>query len=334
MKKIYILATGGTIAGSAKKSQDSLNFGSYTSGEKQISQLLEEIPSLGKLAQISAEQFVNIGSQDMTSEICLNLARRVDEILREFDGVVITHGTDTMEESAYFLNLMINSDKPVILTGAMRNSDSLSSDGALNLYNAIAVATNENARKMGVMVVINDEIYSARDVSKTNTNLLNTFMSPNSGKIGVAHYGEVKFYAKSLRAHTYKTPFCADKISPSLLDKFARVEIIFAHQDIDGAVVRDAIKRGAKGLVIATFGNGNVGSALQDELKFALENGVAIVLSSRTGSGVVSADENGIALANFILADNLNPQKARILLLISLLHGLNLAQIAGAFKTY
>ena len=270
----------------------------------------------------------------MTSEICLNLARRVDEILREFDGVVITHGTDTMEESAYFLNLMINSDKPVILTGAMRNSDSLSSDGALNLYNAIAVATNENARKMGVMVVINDEIYSARDVSKTNTNLLNTFMSPNSGKIGVAHYGEVKFYAKSLRAHTYKTPFCADKISPSLLDKFARVEIIFAHQDIDGAVVRDAIKRGAKGLVIATFGNGNVGSALQDELKFALENGVAIVLSSRTGSGVVSADENGIALANFILADNLNPQKARILLLISLLHGLNLAQIADAFKTY
>lgn len=170
MKKIYILATGGTIAGSAKKSQDNLNFGSYTSGEKQISQLLEEIPSLGKLAQISAEQFVNIGSQDMTSEICLNLARRVDEILREFDGVVITHGTDTMEESAYFLNLMINSDKPVILTGAMRNSDSLSSDGALNLYNAIAVATNENARKMGVMVVINDEIYSARDVSKTNTN--------------------------------------------------------------------------------------------------------------------------------------------------------------------
>ena len=270
----------------------------------------------------------------MTSEICLNLARRVDEILREFDGVVITHGTDTMEESAYFLNLMINSDKPVILTGAMRNSDSLSSDGALNLYNAIAVATNENARKMGVMVVINDEIYSARDVSKTNTNLLNTFMSPNSGKIGVAHYGEVKFYAKSLRAHTYKTPFCADKISPNLLDKFARVEIIFAHQDIDGAVVRDAIKRGAKGLVIATFGNGNVGSALQDELKFALENGVAIVLSSRTGSGVVSADESGIALANFILADNLNPQKARILLLISLLHGLNLAQIADAFKTY
>ena len=334
MKKIYILATGGTIAGSAKKSQDSLNFGSYTSGEKQISQLLEEIPSLGKLAQISAEQFVNIGSQDMTSEICLNLARRVDEILREFDGVVITHGTDTMEESAYFLNLMINSDKPVILTGAMRNSDSLSSDGALNLYNAIAVATNENARKMGVMVVINDEIYSARDVSKTNTNLLNTFMSPNSGKIGVAHYGEVKFYAKSLRAHTYKTPFCADKISSNLLDKFARVEIIFAHQDIDGAVVRDAIKRGAKGLVIATFGNGNVGSALQDELKFALENGVAIVRSSRTGSGVVSADESGIALANFILADNLNPQKARILLLISLLHGLNLAQIADAFKTY
>ena len=334
MKKIYILATGGTIAGSAKKSQDSLNFGSYTSGEKQISQLLEEIPSLGKLAQISAEQFVNIGSQDMTSEICLNLARRVDEILREFDGVVITHGTDTMEESAYFLNLMINSDKPVILTGAMRNSDSLSSDGALNLYNAIAVATNENARKMGVMVVINDEIYSARDVSKTNTNLLNTFMSPNSGKIGVAHYGEVKFYAKSLRAHTYKTPFCVDKISPNLLDKFARVEIIFAHQDIDGAVVRDAIKRGAKGLVIAAFGNGNVGSALQDEFKFALENGVAIVLSSRTGRGVVSADESGIALAKFILADNLRPQKARSLLVISLLHGLNLAQIADAFKTY
>lgn len=334
MKKIYILATGGTIAGSAKKSQNSLNFGSYTSGEKQISQLLEEIPSLGKLAQISAEQFVNIGSQDMTSEICLNLARRVDEILREFDGVVIAHGTDTMEESAYFLNLMINSDKPVILTGAMRNSDSLSSDGALNLYNAIAVATNENARKMGVMVVINDEIYSARDVSKTNTNLLNTFMSPNSGKIGVAHYGEVKFYAKSLRAHTYKTPFCADKISSNLLDKFARVEIIFVHQDIDGAFVRDAIRRGAKGLVIATFGNGNVGSALQDELKFALENGVAIVLSSRTGSGVVSADESENTLANFILADNLNPQKARILLLISLLHGLNLAQIADAFKTY
>lgn len=334
MKKIYILATGGTIAGSTKKSQDSLNFGSYTSGEKQISQILEEIPSLGKLAQISAEQFVNIGSQDMTSEICLNLARRVDEILREFDGVVITHGTDTMEESAYFLNLMINSDKPVILTGAMRNSDSLSSDGALNLYNAISVATNENALKMGVMVVINDEIYSARDVSKTNTNLLNTFMSQNSGKIGVAHYGEVKFYAKSLRAHTYKTPFCADKISSNLLDKFARVEIIFVHQDIDGAVVRDAIRRGAKGLVIATFGNGNVGSALQNELKFALENGVAIVLSSRTGSGVVSANESENALANFILADNLNPQKARILLLISLLHGLNLAQIADAFKTY
>lgn len=317
MKKVCILATGGTIAGSSDSGTNS----EYKAGTRHIAELIDAVPEIKNLAKLQAEQIANIDSKDMKDEIWLKLAKRINEILAddEICGVVITQGTDTMEESAYFLNLVINSDKPVVLTGAMRNPSSLSSDGELNLYNAISVAIDENAKNMGVMVVMNDEIHSAREVCKANTTALNAFASPSSGKIGVVYYGDVKFYLKPLRIHTQNSIF-----SQNLPSFLPRVDIIYTH----AGICADNINHEARGLIIASAGNGGIHENLANALESTKQNGVAVVLSSRSGSGVVSQK------ANFISADNLNPQKARILLSLCLAKGLNFAQICEIFSAY
>ena len=188
---IYILATGGTIAGSGSGSLDS----SYTSGTVTVDKLIAAVPDINKIATIKGEQISNIGSQDMNNEVWLKLVNRINELLNsgKADGIVVTHGTDTMEETAYFLNLVVKSDKPVVLVGAMRNSGSLSADGPLNLFNAVNVAISKDSVGKGVVVVMNDEIHAAREVTKTNTTGVDTFKSPNSGKIGTVFYGNVKY---------------------------------------------------------------------------------------------------------------------------------------------
>src|SRR5262245_58161904 len=189
--RVKILATGGTIAGAG----DASGYG-YKAGAFKVEDLLKAVPQIGSLAQLSGEQVASIGSQDMNDKVWLTLAGRVNTLLAEAttDGIVITHGTDTMEETAYFLNLVVRSDKPVVLVGSMRPATAISPDGPANLYDGVAVAANSVARRRGVMVVLNDEIHSARNVTKTNTTSLQTFVSPNRGAAGFVHTGKISWF--------------------------------------------------------------------------------------------------------------------------------------------
>src|SRR5512144_523889 len=227
---IVVLATGGTIAGAAASDVQA----GYTSGQVGVDQLLAAVPQAKKLANLRGEQIANIGSQDMNDEVWLKLARRVNELVAMPDvaGVVITHGTDTIEETAYFLNLVVKSRKPVVLTAAMRPSTALSADGPLNFYNAVAVAADKNAAGRGVLVVINDWIHGASSLTKTSTTAVQTFLSPLWGLIGTVAYGQAEFYRGPVSRNTQDTEFPIDTITA-----LPRVYIIMAHENMDGTLI-------------------------------------------------------------------------------------------------
>ncbi|ANE35928.1 asparaginase II [Campylobacter iguaniorum] len=309
---IYILATGGTIAGSSSSSLSS----AYSSGTLTVDKLISAVPQISQIATIKGEQISNIGSQEMNNEVWLKLGKRINELLSsgQADGVVITHGTDTMEETAYFLNLVIKSNKPVVMVGAMRNSDSLSSDGPLNLYNAVSVAVSKEAVSKGVLVVMNDEIHAAREVTKTNTTAVDTFKSPNTGKIGNVIYGNAKFYMQPTRKHTKNSEFDISKIN-----SLPRVDIIFSHSNDNPDFINTSVKNGAKGIINAGMGNGNVYPSALNALANAVQNGVVVVRDSKVGSGeTTNLGEIDDAKFGFITSDNLNPVKARVLLMLGL----------------
>ncbi|WQU21001.1 asparaginase [Helicobacter pylori] len=323
---IALLATGGTIAGSGA----SASLGSYKSGELGVKELLKAIPSLNKIARIQGEQISNIGSQDMNEEIWFKLAKRAQELLDDsrIQGVVITHGTDTLEESAYFLNLVLHSTKPVVLVGAMRNAASLSADGALNLYNAVSVAVNEKSANKGVLVVMDDNIFSAREVIKTHTTHTSTFKALNSGAIGSVYYGKTRYYMQPLRKHTTESEFSLSQLKTPL----PKVDIIYTHAGMTPDLFQASLKSHAKGVVIAGVGNGNVSAGFLKAMQEASQMGVLIVRSSRVGSGEVTSGE--IDDKAFITSDNLNPQKARVLLQLALTKTNNKEKIQEMFEEY
>ncbi|GAA8088191.1 type II asparaginase [Helicobacter pylori] len=323
---IALLATGGTIAGSGVDA----SLGSYKSGELGVKELLKAIPSLNKIARIQGEQVSNIGSQDMNEEIWFKLAKRVQKLLNDsrIKGVVITHGTDTLEESAYFLNLVLHSTKPVVLVGAMRNAASLSADGALNLYNALSVALNEKSANKGVLVVMDDTIFSAREVVKTHTTHTSTFKALNSGTIGSVYYGKVHYYMQPLRKHTTESEFSILELKPPL----PKVDIIYTHVGMTPDLFQASLNSHAKGVVIAGVGNGNVSAGFLKAMQEASEMGVVIVRSSRVGSGEVTSGE--IDDRAFITSDNLNPQKARVLLQLALTKTNDKEKIQEMFEEY
>lgn len=325
---IYILATGGTIAGSGSGALDT----SYTSGTVTVDKLIAAVPEINKIATIKGEQISNIGSQEMNNEVWFKLANRVNELLTsgKADGIVITHGTDTMEETAYFLNLVVKSDKPIVMVGAMRNSGSLSADGPLNIYNAVNVAMCKKAVGKGVMVVMNDEIHAAREVTKTNTTAVNTFKSPNSGKIGTVFYGNVKFYMNPVRKHTVNSAFDITKIK-----ELPRVDIIYSHSNDNPDFVNLAVKNGAKGIINAGMGNGNPFPSALEALGEAVKGGVVVVRDSRVGSGETTLNgEVDDGKYGFLASDNLNAQKARVLLMLALTQTTDKAKIQEFFLTH
>src|SRR6516165_7689099 len=211
LPNVTIIATGGTIAGEAATSVQS----GYTSGQVGVEALIKAVPTLGKLARVSGEQISNVGSQYMSDEIWLKLAKRINQLAAspDVDGIAITHGTDTMEETAYFLNLVVKTKKPVVLTGSMRPSSALSADGPLNIYNAVAIAGDPAAAGRGVLVAINDQIHSAHDVTKTNTTSVETFMSPYRGLIGTSSYGVNQFYRGPFKKNTTESEFSVDGLT-------------------------------------------------------------------------------------------------------------------------
>ncbi len=323
---IVLLATGGTIAGSG----EGASLGRYKSGELGVKELLKAIPSLNKIARIQGEQISNIGSQDVNEEVWFKLAQSAQEWLDDsrIQGVVITHGTDTLEESAYFLNLVLHSTKPIVLAGAMRNAVSLSADGALNLYNAVSVAVNEKSANKGVLVVMDDSIFSAREVAKTHTTHTSTFKALNSGAIGSVYYGKTRYYMQPLRKHTTESEFFLSQLKTPL----PKVDIIYTHAGMTLDLFQASLNSHAKGVVIAGVGNGNVSAEFLKAMQEASKMGVLIVRSSRVGSGEVTLGE--IDDKAFITSDNLNPQKARVLLQLALTQTKDKAKIQEMFEEY
>jgi L-asparaginase len=325
---IVILATGGTIAGAAATGTQS----GYTSGAVSIDAMVAAVPGISDLASIKGEQIANVGSQDMSFPILLTIAKRVNELAkrREVDGFVITHGTDTLEESAFFLNLTVKTDKPVVMVGSMRPSTAVSADGPLNLYNAVGVAADPKARGRGVLVLMNDWIHAAHSLTKTSTTAVQTFMSPLRGLVGVASYGKNDYYSTPVWKHTTQSEFDVAQVAA-----LPRVDVIFVALDMAPEVINASVASGAKGIVMAGVGNGNMNQAAVTAAANAVKKGVVVVRSSRVPTGNVGRN---IELKDddlgFIASDELNPQKARILLALALLNPRNPQDMQNLFYTY
>jgi len=324
---IVILATGGTIAGAAASGTQS----AYTSGAVGIDTMLAAVPGIKDLANIKGEQISNVGSQDMTFEIMLTLAKRINALLASnaVDGVVVTHGTDTMEETAYFLNLVVKSKKPVVLVGSMRPSTAVSADGPLNLFNAVGVAADPASAGRGVLVVMNDWIHGAHSLTKTSTTAIQTFMSPLRGLVGIASYGKNDYYNTPTWKNTTESEFDIAGVS-----QLPRVDIIYAYADMTGDLIDFSVANGAKGIVIAGVGNGNMNKVSLEAAARAAKK-VAVVRSSRVITGTVGRNvEVNDDEMNLIASDELNPQKARILLMLSLLKPRTTGEIQQLFYLY
>ncbi|MFX1699327.1 type II asparaginase [Paraburkholderia sp. A1RO-1] len=305
---VAVLATGGTIAGTAGSETQTTG---YKPGVLTADALLKSVPSLGKIAQVSGEQISNVGSENITNDILLKLARRVNQLLVQPDiaGVVVTHGTDTLEETAYFLDLVVKSDKPVVVTGSMRPSTAISADGPSNLLQAVTVAASPEARGRGVMIVLNDRIGSARYTTKTNGTTLDTFKGNDAGYLGTLVDEVPHFETAVLKRHTTSTPFDVSK-----LDSLPEVDIVYGHQNDGGFMYDAAVSHGAKGIVVAGVGAGSESLLTLPSIKKAIAKGLIVVRSSRTGGGFIPEDPAYVGL----LGDDLNPQKARILLMLAL----------------
>ncbi|MDR1761006.1 MAG: type II asparaginase, partial [Bacteroidales bacterium] len=271
-------------------------------------------------------------SQDMNDEVWLKLAKRVNQLLNQadVDAVVITHGTDTQEETAYFLNLTVKSDKPVVLVGSMRPSTAISADGPRNIYNAVSCAVDKSSKGKGVMVVMDDKILGADDLSKTNTLSVGTFANPNFGELGIMYNGKPIYSRESMKRHTTKSEFDISNI-----DKLPQVEIILSYSNATDLFVNAAVNGGAKGIVTAGVGNGNMTTTMQNALANATKNGVAVVRSSRIGTGPtaqwdeINDDKLGFSASWFV-----NPYRSRVLLMLALTKTSDYKEIQRMFTEY
>ena len=330
LANVTILATGGTIAGSGATSTTTVGYTAATVG---VVRLIEAVPELKTVANVKGEQVFQIASENMNNDYWLKLAKRVNELLKQddVDGIVITHGTDTIGETAYFLNLVVKSRKPVVIVGAMRPSTAISADGPINLYNATILAGSDAAVGKGVLVVLNDQINGARDVTKTNTANTDTFRSWELGFLGYMQNNQPYFYRQSTRKHTADTEFDVTN-----LDKLPDVDIVYGYANMNRIAVDAFVAAGDKGLVHAGVGDGSLARpAVEPALVEARKKGVVIVRSSRVGNGIVA--RNGEAKddeLDFVVSDTLNPQKARILLMLALTKTSDAKEIQRMFYTY
>lgn len=322
--RVHVLATGGTIS----------NLGD--SARRTGSELVAGIPGIEGIATVTVEQFSNVASSSVTQEMWRRLADRIRQMQSGADapaGYVITHGTDTMEETAYFLSLTVGGCEPVIVTGAMRQANAVGADGPANLRNSIRVAVAPAARGRGAMVLMNDELFAARDVTKSNTTRLNAFTAPDAGVLGLADPDTVVFHRPAPAA-------CAPpRYDLASLGDFPRVDVVYAYIGADSVAVDALVNAGARGLVLAGVGRGGTTPAMGRALRRATDRGVTVVISNRTGSGRVGAGSPADSLATLpagrgatIGATDLNPQKARVLLMLALAARTNAQGIAELFN--
>lgn len=330
LPKIKVLATGGTIAGAQATQADA----GYRSGTFSVDDLIQDVPQMTNVAVLSGEQVANIGSQTMNHEVWLKLGARANELLKQddVDGLVITHGTDTLEETGYFLSLILKSDKPVVLVGSMRPATAISADGPINLYNAVALASNPEAKGRGPLIVLNDTIHYAREAQKMHTTRLDAFQSPNRGIAGMMNTGKAFFHSENTVPHTTKSEFALDGLTVANLP---RVEVVYSYANLGGELIDALVAQGVKGIILNGVGDGNTTDAALAALEQAAKKGVAVVRCSRTGAGVVDRNlEVNDDKLGFIAGMELNPPKARILLMLGLTKTSDVKKLQDYFYRY
>ncbi len=322
LPKIRLFATGGTIQGSGENRD---NIANYRAGQIKAPQIIADLPELKKIADLSFSEVSSVASGAIDAKVLLKLANEINAWLALPDsaGAVITHGTDTMEESAYFLQLVIKSDKPVVVVGSMRPFTGLSRDGPLNFYNAVRTAASPDAVGKGVLVLLNDTIHSARFVTKNNTHRVDTFVSRELGAIGYADSDRVVFYRMPLTRFGSKTEFDVEKI-----ETLPIVDIVYGYQEASGAAIEALIAAGVKGIVL----DGSAPPYNRATL-LAMSKGMVIVQCDRKGSGRILTSERSAGRGT-VSADNLNAQKARILLRLALSKTSNASEIQRMFNEY
>ncbi|MCI1750983.1 asparaginase [Megasphaera cerevisiae] len=325
LPNVYIIACGGTIAGKAASAEDLTG---YKAGEVTIDELLRSVPQIEQYAGVQGEQFCNIDSSNMTEQLWLALAQRVQEVASrpDVDGIVITHGTDTMEETAYFLHLTVHTDKPVVLVGSMRPSTAISADGPLNLLEAVRTAAVKETGRYGVVIAMNGTLCSARFVEKTDTTHADTFKGRQMGNLGFIQDGQPFFYQAPLRRHTTSSALSCDKIRA-----LPPVAVVYCYIGMSGSCIDDAASHGVRGIVLAGLGHGRMPAAIWAAASAAMKRGIYIVRASRTMGGIVSPvpEYSGV-----ICADSLTPQKAKILLQLGLLKTENHKELQALFRVY
>lgn len=327
---VVVLSTGGTIAG---RGGSSTSLTEYKAGSILGSELVEAVPEIKQYAQVRVEQIINIGSTNMNTAVWLKLAARINQIFSEepqVAGVVVTHGTNTLEESAYFLHLTVKHDKPVVLVGSQRPATAISADGPLNLLNAIRVAGAPVSRGKGVLVVMNDEINGARDVTKSNTYRVEAFRSGELGFLGYVDADAVTFYRASTKRHTARSEFDVSKLS-----SLPKVEILYAYAEPGVDAIKAVGASGAGGMVFAGTGAGGLSDPERAAIKALgpIDTRPVVVRSNRTGNGRVIPRKDYDA-EGLVPGDNLNPQKARILLMLALTKTRDLNEIRRMFREY
>src|SRR5690554_6585340 len=326
LPSVVLLGTGGTIAATAAASTTLSDY-AVTEG---IEALLAAVPEIAGIADIRGRQVFNVDSRRLTNSMLLRLAKTVNRELADpaTNKVVITHGTDSLEETAYFLNLTVDSHKPVVMVGAMRPASAISADGPLNLYNAVLLAGRPEACGHGVLVAMNDKVHAARHVSKANTTQVEAFYTGAQGCLGQIANGVVHMHQTPLRTHTSSSMFrnTPVKILPA-------VDILYDHQSAGLHLYQAAIDAGVQGIVVAAMGNGSLSPQAEKGLRMAARQGIACVRASRTGTRLVTPAASDVR-RGFITADNLNPQKARILLMLALTQTRERAALQGFFDSY
>ncbi|MCL2497793.1 MAG: asparaginase, partial [Symbiobacteriaceae bacterium] len=323
---IAMLATGGTIAG---RGSDPTRSTDYRPGMASVEELLEAVPGLENMVQIEAEQFSNLGSSGLTNQHLINMAKRLTEVLAQehICGAIVTHGTDVLEETAYFLNISVKSAKPIVVTGSMRPSTAISADGPANILASVRTAIHPESVGRGVLVVLNDEIHAARDVTKSHAQRVHTFVSRELGPLGVLTGDRIDYYRTSQRQHTFDTPF-----DIMAVNQLPRVDLVTTHIDNDSVAIDAYLAAGAQGIVVAAAGGGATTPGMTPGLQRAAAAGVKIVLATRTGSGMVRGWNRGERQA--IGAGTLNPYKARLLLSLALAHTQDSAIIQEWFNRF
>ncbi len=324
LPRIAVLTTGGTIAGLPEEGL------SYRAGALPAQHLLESVPQAAKWARLSAEAVAEVGSQDVDHAVWRTLAARVRALMNDgqVHGIVITHGTDTLEETAFFLHMAVQANKPVVLTGAMRPAHAPAADGAANLLDAIAAACSPAARSLGVCVLMNQTLYDAVEVQKVRAEGLDAFSCRNHGPLGRVWGHQLVLYPGAGPGN----PAWRGAFADSRLETWPRVHILYAHAGMDAALLDAMLASGPDGIVVAGVGNGNASAPTWRRLQAAASEGVAVVRASRTPAGHVwpgvEVDDERLG---FIAAGGLSPQKARVLLLLALQRGDNARRLKAHF---